>query len=203
MRSVQRMAACVLRVLALSTSFATAAVADPGPNVRIHDGGANLVIVTDRLRSAAVQFGLEVGHTARWGGFFEIGALWPRATPDTFASGGPLMGLGGSFALQFSDVAAFLTTTELAVSWVGCRGDRTTCAAVAGGKPSDAHLDLTSGQWITRFGFRAVVLQDWRGNGIELFVGPHWRQGLGGPPVVDLPEGLGLSFAVGVGFHNR
>ena len=176
--------------------------AQPPPNLRLRDGGMSLVLVTDRFRSASLQYGIEFGHTVRWGGFLELGGLWPRRTPDVFASGGPLLGLGASFAVQFADAAAFLVTSGVAASWLGCHGDRVACAALAGGSPSDRDLDLGFGQWLTRAGLRLVLFPEQSGTGLELFLGPHWRQGLGASDV-DLPNGPGLSLAIGIGFHNR
>jgi hypothetical protein len=174
----------------------------PGPNFRFRDGGMSAVLVTDRFRSGSLHLGVEFGHTVRWGGFLEFGALWPRHAPDVFANGGGLLGIGGSFAVQFADQAAFLVTSGVAVSWLGCHGDRVTCAGIAGGSPSDRDLDLAFGQWLTRVGLRLTLFPDRTGSGLELFLGPHWRQGIGAGKV-DLPNGLGLSFAAGIGFHNK
>jgi hypothetical protein len=110
------MRSCQGWVLAFSLFVASAAGADPGPNVRFADGGMSMVAITDRFRSASLHIGLEMGHTLRWGGFLELGALWPRRTPDIFASGGPLLGIGASFAVQFADAAAFLVTSGVAAS---------------------------------------------------------------------------------------
>ena len=174
----------------------------PPPGARLRDGGLSIVVVTDRFRSAALQLGMELGHTVRWGGFIELGALWPRHAPEVFASGGGLFGIGGSLAVQSDGAAAFLLTSELAASSLGCHGDRSTCAGIAGGKPSDQSLDLAFGEWLTRAGLRLTLLPDRTGTGIDLFLGPHWRQGIGASPV-DLPDGLGVSVALGIGFHNK
>jgi hypothetical protein len=196
------MRSCQGWVLAFSLFVASAAGADPGPNVRFADGGMSMVAITDRFRSASLHIGLEMGHTLRWGGFLELGALWPRRTPDIFASGGPLLGIGASFAVQFADAAAFLVTSGVAASWVGCHGGRAACVAMAGGNPSDGELNLGFGQWLTRTGLRLILFPDRRGAGLELFLGPHWRQGLGASNV-DLPNGPGISLALGIGFHNK
>ena len=132
-----------------------------------------MIALTDGLRSATLQFGLEMGHTVRWGGFLEAGALWPRGSPDAFASGGPLLGLGGSLAWQFADPAALLVTSGLAVGYLGCRAVPASCA-VAGG--SD---ELVFWQSLTRVGLRLTLFPDQLGTGLDLCLGPHWRQGLG------------------------